>query len=116
MPELPPTPAPAASAPLPPVPPMPMPPPRVMERPKAVLSKFHLSTEEQAIQALADEVNNGLARVFDSIARLSAVTKPKIVALSAAERATWARNDGSPCDDAIAALGDLEAVLKKFSK
>lgn len=94
-----------------------MPPSRLAaEPPKPLLSKFHLDAAEQQIQNLANEVNTGLAHVFDQIDRLSRRVKPQIEKLTAEERATWTRNDGSPPDDAEAALNKLEAVLKSFAK
>jgi hypothetical protein len=115
----PPTTTPPVAA-LPPVPatPLPaMPPSRLpAARPEPILSKFHLNADEQRILSLANEANQGLARCFDQINRLIATTKVQIEALTPEERSLWAHIDGTPPDDAQAAINALASLLKSFAK
>jgi len=112
---------PAASS-LPPVPATPVPPglpampaSKLPQAVVPVLSKFHLDPSEQELLNLATEANAGLAQIFSHIDRMSR-TKLKLDALTPEQRSTYARVDGSPPDDAIAALNKLAEVLKSFAK
>ena len=86
------------------------------KRPEPILSKFHLDPDEQRILNLANETNQGLARCFDQINRLLISVKPQLDALTAADRAKWTLIDGTPPDEAMAAIDALESVLHRFVK